>query len=432
MDDLRDRVLSGPICVVGLGYVGLTEATMIASKGFKVIGVDVSPERVKAINAGEWPLDPDEPKLPAMMTWLVREGHLRATTDYDEAVRECGAFIIAVPTPVSETHEPLTHRLFAAYEGVVMRAVDRKLIIIASTVAPGTTRQLKYESNFRLSTYEHLFAHAPERLSPGNMHHAHRVYPRVVGGTTQEATELAAAFYSELSVGVMQMTATAAEIVKTAENAYRDVQIAFAHELLWLCDDHNVDFWDVRQAINTCPARFVHYATAGVGGHCLPKDSHLLWSGGHKRGGALARVAREANKEQARYIALQIKDLVDEHVSDDINTPRVLLLGIAYKANTRDARHSPALAIADELRQCGTWMFFHDPYAPGFDGEKDWRDLAIGKDAIVFVQPHGAYLRPPWSLLKERMRSPIAIDATNLIKPPPDDWAFWQLGAPHG
>jgi len=433
-NDMKQAIMTSPIGVVGLGYVGLTDAIMIASQGYDVLGLDVDKHRVDAINQGEWPLDPGEPTLPKLMHTSVKEDHLKATISYDKAVEACNVFIIAVPTPVYDNHNPNLEWLEAAVEGITTRATDAKLIIIASTVPPGTTRLLGLVSNAGSSVSErHLFAHAPERLSLGELAEKAETMTRIVGGVTDCATTVATHIYENFfpCCDVIPATAREAEIVKTAENAYRDLKIAFAHELLWLCDLWGESFWRVRNMINTSPGRDVPYASAGVGGHCLPKDGHLLWHGDYPWGGHLVREARYINEKQFGYLARCICGQLREAVSveDDY---KLLFCGVGYKADTKDSRNSPAMKISEYLHKLGYEVTFHDPYLPQLnDHEHLWR-CAEGCDAIVFVQAHRAYHRIPWHLLRDEMRSLLAFDLTGLIESPPDDWTFWQLGNPNG
>lgn len=424
----KERITEGPLAVVGLGYVGLTNAILFANVGLDVVGVDVNEERIQAVNEGTWPLDPDEPTLPNLLHTVVSEGKLHATSDYRETA-DCPAVIIAVPTAVYDRGLPNLEHLDAALDGIVRTSNCRKLIVIASTISPGTSEHVWNRDRRR-----HFVAHAPERLSAGTLVHNFLNVPRVIGGVTPEATLLAVALYEILiPFGDFATTdTTTAEFVKTAENAYRDVQIAFAHELLWLCDDYGVDFWEARNLINTCPGRDVHYASAGVGGHCLPKDSLLLIHGMHRRAGALMQTARLLNQMQSEYVAGLILECIEDCLSCSLDTPRVLILGVAYKADTRDARNSPAHAIAEQIQRSAT-VTMHDPYVPE-SGMPDvsWLDAADRQDVIVFVQPHTPYLRPPWGVLRDRMRERIVIDATGCIPAPPDDFTFWQIGREHG
>jgi UDP-N-acetyl-D-mannosaminuronic acid dehydrogenase len=425
--DLKRAALRAPICVVGLGYVGLTNAILIANVGYEVIGLDVDPKRVGKINSYGWPLDPDEPTLPLLMRGQIVEQRLKATISYDEAVAACRVFIVAVPTPVYDNNHPNLDWLTAAVEGITIRAMDQKVVIIASTVPPGTTEAFASKDD------QNLYAHAPERLSPGQLNKKAQAMVRIVGGATSDATELVSDLYREWFpyCDVVSATAMEAEITKTAENAYRDLKIAFAHELLWLCGEYDASFWRVRNMINTSPGRDVPYAGAGVGGHCLPKDGHLLFHGHHDRGGYLISEARRTNEMQPVYVAYHIHRQLEEHtcLGEDY---KVLLCGVGYKANTTDARNSPALKIADLLRESGCDVELEDPYIEDLKTEGAWWHAAKDCDAIVFLQAHKAYKRIPWGLLREKMRTHIALDMVGNMESPPDDWIFWQIGQPHG
>src|SRR6185295_10607879 len=267
------------IAIVGAGYVGLPLGRVFAEAGARVLLLDVSADRVKAINRGESYVEdvPDE-----VLGELVRAGTLSATTDYD-VVRETDAIIIALPTPLSPNREPDLSIVLGAVRKLAERLRSGHLVVIESTTYPGTTREevlpILAESGLEVGTDFHL-AFSPERIDPGREDWTVKTTPKVVGGVTPACTDKAVAFYQRAMDTVFSVSSPeAAELTKLLENIFRSVNIALVNELAQLCDRMHVDVWEVVEAAATKPFGFMSFKPGpGLGGHCLPVDPfYLAW-----------------------------------------------------------------------------------------------------------------------------------------------------------
>nr|WP_234542730.1 UDP-N-acetyl-D-mannosamine dehydrogenase [Streptomyces shenzhenensis] len=342
------------VCVIGLGYIGLPTAAALATNGIDVIGVDVNPVTVDLINAGRVPFV--EPDLAVAVSGAVAMGRLRATGTPEPA----DAFIIAVPTPLQEDHTAdLSYvRAAAASVAEVLKAGD--LVILESTSPPGTTVELsrwlgKYRPDL---TFPHgtadapdvRVAHCPERVLPGRTMIEIVTNDRVVGGVGEGCAERARALYQVFAKGECLLTdATTAEMAKLSENAFRDVNIAFANELATVCDQLGIDVGDVIDLANRHPRVDILRPGPGVGGHCIAVDPWFIVSAAPRQA-RLVRLAREVNDERPDYVLGEIV-----RTAERFKDPVIACLGLAFKANIDDLRESPALHIATRLaeRQVG-------------------------------------------------------------------------------
>ncbi|TLZ83530.1 MAG: nucleotide sugar dehydrogenase [Methanobacteriota archaeon] len=301
------------VAVIGLGYVGLPLAATVAATGANVIGVDIDLEKVKAVNAGESPLQGQEPGLAELLKEQVSKGHLRASL---EASAVSGADVVAVcvETPIDPTtHDPSYKALKAALAEIAPVLKRGALVSIESTLAPGTmegvVRPALERGSKRTVGRDLYLVHCPERLTTGKLLHHLTELPRVLGANDAVSTRKALAFYARFVKAEVHPTDwTTAEVVKTAENAYWDVQIAFANEVALISEELGVDAYRVRELVNTCPYRMMLIPGAGVGGHCIPKDSWLLVSPAVQSKPELIPTAREVPGEHGRHAELTRED----------------------------------------------------------------------------------------------------------------------------
>lgn len=352
--------------VVGLGYVGLPLLVELAQAGFRAIGVDIDPERVRALREGRSYVQ-DVPA--AAVAAAVRSGHIDVGTDFD-LLRAADTIDICVPTPLRKTRDPDVSYIVAAVDGVVPRFGPGKLVILESTTYPGTTEELLLPrlAATGLKVGEDFFlAFSPERVDPGNPRYTTRNIPKVVGGVTPTCTRLAAQLFACAVERVVPVSSTrVAEMVKLLENTFRSVNIGLVNELALMSDRMGIDVWEVIAAASTKPFGFMpFYPGPGLGGHCIPIDPfYLSWK------------ARESGFE-ARFIELagQVNAGMPEHVVGKVQRvlndqrkalrgSRILLIGIAYKADIDDLRESPALDVWKLLEAQGACVTYHDPYAP--------------------------------------------------------------------
>jgi len=417
--------------VIGLGYVGLPVAALFADAGFNVIGVDIQAERVAQINAGLSPIEGDEPGLAELLTRVVEAGRLRATTDY-AALRECDVVTINVETPVDETHTPRYVALRSALRSLGPVLKEGTLVIVESTIAPGTMAQvvkpLLEETSGRRVNEGFFLGHGPERVMPGKLLANLRGVSRVCGGETPETAQAMIALYRHVVEADLDAAdCVTAELVKTAENAYRDVNIAFANEVALICEAVGGDVWRVRELVNKSPGRNMLYPGAGVGGHCIPKDPWLLSYRAHAQGTPIRLIpaARAVNESMPLHMVDLLTDALAE-VHTALDGARVLVLGYAYLENSDDTRHSPSAVLVEALHARGAEVVIHDPYVPGYRG--DLYAMAEGCEAVVIMVKHNAYQEIDWDALQVRLAQPVVVDGRHVMGAAPDGFVVRAVG----
>ena len=335
------------VAVVGLGYIGLPTAAILAGKGLKVVGVDVNPSTVEAVNDGRVPFV--EPDLAVHVAGAVSQGFLKAQGDMPEA----DAYIVAVPAPFQEDKTADLIYVEQAARNIAARIRPGNLVILESTSPPGTTRRMAdviLELRPDLAADANggeeavLFAHCPERVLPGRIMIELVTNDRIIGGLTPEAANTAAALYSTFCQGSIHLTdAATAEMAKLVENAYRDVNIAFANELSVISDNLGIDVWNLIELANHHPRVNILQPGPGVGGHCIAVDPWFIVSADPENS-RLIRTAREVNDAKPGHVVAEVKSAVD-----GIESPVIATLGLAFKANIDDTRESPAVEIVRRL-----------------------------------------------------------------------------------
>lgn len=341
-------VFTGRVAIVGLGYIGLPTAVALATRGVEVVGVDVNEDTVKAVAHGELPFV--EPDLAIGVSGAVSMGRLTATTQMPEA----DAFIIAVPTPFRDDHTADTSYIQAAAEAIAPRLRGGEIVILESTSPPGTALGLSQQlAELRPDlTLPHagegmpdvFVAHCPERVLPGRIMVEMVTNDRVVGGITRRCAEKAAAIYRVFCQGEILLTdAASAEMAKLVENAYRDVNIAFANELSLVCEALKLDVWEVITMANRHPRVNILSPGPGVGGHCIAVDPWFI-VGAAPELTRLIRTAREVNDHKPHHVAAQVVAK-----SARFREPTIACLGLAFKANIDDMRESPAVEIVEDI-----------------------------------------------------------------------------------
>jgi len=411
------------LVVVGLGYVGLPVASRFAEEGFSVTGIDIIPERVEMVNRGECPIEGDEPGLPELVKTVVEKGTLRASVTY-EAIKTADYVLVVVETPFDlRSKEPYYSSLRSASKSVGQNLSKGTLVIVESTVAPGTTSNivlpiLEEESGLKAGT-DFLLATAPERVMPGKLLHNLNNLDRTIGGINEESTKAAIDLYKNIVGGSLFSTdALTAEVVKTSENAYRDVQIAFANEVALMCEILGVDVYEVRDLVNRSPFRNMHLPGAGVGGHCLPKDSWLLAFGAKgKYTPRLLAIAREINDGMPRHVS-QLCEAALQQAGRRMYGSKVTVLGLAYLENSDDTRNSPAFTLIKALEVVGALPVVHDPYVSKSNGIKPLTDLNVAlkdSDCLVIVTAHDEYKQLDLDKIKKIMRTPVIVDGRNVL-----------------
>lgn len=424
------------VAVLGLGYVGVPLAASLAAAGDDVVGVDRVKEKVAALAAGRIPFEGEEPDLPALVSQAVAGGRLTATTDPD-VLADVDTVVVAVETPLRPRSRSPDHRpLRSALRTVGSRMAPGTLVSVESTLAPGTMDTVVRPALERASGMRALedfsLVHVPERLTAGKLlHHLTRL-DRILGANDAVSRRRALALYRKFVKAPIHVTDwLTAEVVKTAENAYWDVQIAFANEVALLSEAYGVDAFEVRELVNTCPQRSMVFPGAGVGGHCIPKDPWLLVAGA-RQAARLIPAARAVNDAMPRHVVALAKSALGA-AGRAVKGARICLLGFAFKGNTEDARNSPTVPIARALRRAGATVRIHDPYASGtpeFRVQKDLARALKGVDCVVLVAPHDEYRSLDAATLGRLMRRPVVVDGRNFFDPArlPEGFVYRGVG----
>lgn len=420
LQDLIDQIQhkTARLAVIGLGYVGLPVAAEFARAGFNVLGVEQRQERVQYINAGQTPIEGDEPGLAGLVNEQIRSGRLRATHDYQE-LKDRNVVLIAVETPVDENHLPNSQALQDALQSLGKVMLPGTLVIIESTIAPGTMENfvrplLDASSRLQLNQGYYL-GNCPERVMPGKLLANLRQVSRVVGGMSSETAQAMVALYRHIVQADLDATdCVTAELVKTVENAYRDVQIAFANEIALICEGVGGNVWTVRELVNKSPYRQMHLPGAGVGGHCIPKDPWLLAYSAIQKDVPVRLIpaARAINDSMPAHVAALLGQALAEK-GRQLAGALILILGYAYLENSDDTRASPSASLAQILEAQNAHLRIHDPYLNEFQG--DLYALAQGCDAVVLMVRHQAYLDLDYQKLAGALCTPLVIDGRNII-----------------
>lgn len=332
------------ICVVGLGYIGLPTAALLANRGFEVHGVDVVPHVVDTINKGN--IHIVEPELDTFVHSAVKSGKLKA----DLLPTEADVFVIAVPTPFLEGFVPDISYVISATEAIAPFLKDGNLIILESTSPIGTTHKIEqFLNEAGVDTSKIYIAHCPERVLPGHVMKELIENDRIVGGINEESTNVVAAFYEQFVSGqVLKTDAKTAEMCKLVENSYRDTNIAFANELSMICDEANINVWKLIELANKHPRVNILTPGSGVGGHCIAVDPWFIVSDFPKQA-RLIKTSREVNNYKSEWVIEKIKNSALQYELNNGKKPIIACLGLAFKPNIDDMREAPALKIYEKL-----------------------------------------------------------------------------------
>jgi UDP-N-acetyl-D-glucosamine dehydrogenase len=350
--------------IIGLGYVGLPLAVAFAQEGCDVIGVDVDPRKIEAIEAGESYIE-DVPSE------LLREvsGRIGATTRYARLAK-ADAVVVCVPTPLTRNREPDLGPLMDATRALAEVLQSDQLVVLESTTYPGTTRErvapLLEESGLAAGRDFHL-AFSPERVDPGRSDYTLRNTPKVLGGLTEESAERAEALYGLVCDNLVRVSSPeAAELTKLLENIFRSVNIALVNELAMLTDRMGIDIWEVVDAAATKPYGFMRFEPGpGMGGHCLPVDPfYLSWRAREfDMATEFIELAGKVNQQMPYHCVAKAQRVLND-AGMSVKGARILVLGVSYKPGVGDTRESPALKIMSLLSDLGAEVSYHDPHVP--------------------------------------------------------------------
>lgn len=373
------------VCVLGLGYIGLPSAALLANRGYSVQGIDVSPEVVKTVNLGS--IHIVEPDLDSFVHSAVNSGHLTASLEPKDA----DVFVIAVPTPFRDAFVPNIDYVLDATRAIapVVKAGD--LVILESTSPVGTTEKVAdVLRECGVDTGVVHIAHCPERVLPGHIMRELVENDRVVGGITPEASEKVAEFYRTFVTGEVLITdARTAEMAKLTENSFRDVNIAFANELSLLSDKFGIDVWELIRLANRHPRVNILQPGTGVGGHCIAVDP---WFIVHKGGddARLIRSGREVNTRKTEWVVEKVKSEVASFQEQHGRDPLVACMGLAFKPNIDDLRESPALWVFQQMVSAGIQPLAVEPNLQDHASISltSWREAVAKADVVVYLVAH--------------------------------------------
>jgi UDP-N-acetyl-D-glucosamine dehydrogenase len=419
--DERIASRTARVGIVGLGYAGLPLAMAFAEAGFEVVGIDLNEERVKAVSEGRSYLV-DVP----VERYAGVAGKLQATADY-AAVSSLDALTICVPTPLSKTRTPDLSYVVAAAEAVAEQLSPGQLVILQSTTYPGTTEQVIRPILERAGAVvgrDIFLGYAPERVDPGNQQWNVHTTPKLVAGVTEECLRRTRLLYSTIVETVVPVSSPmVAETAKLHENTFRAVNIALANELCVMCDRLGISSWEVIEAASTKPFGFLpHYPGPGLGGDCIPVVPHFLAWRLREYGysAQLIDAAHEVNAHMPNFVLQKVGDALND-VGRPIKGSRILLLGVAYKADVADIRESPSLEVFRQLVARGGDVRYCDPHFSEveLDGELhagvEWSDEEVAAaDCVVMLTNHREFLEQPrWEQAK------LIVDTRNVVPPAP-------------
>ncbi|MEV9616098.1 UDP-N-acetyl-D-mannosamine dehydrogenase [Aliarcobacter butzleri] len=373
------------VCVIGLGYIGLPTAALLANRGYEVHGVDVVQSTVDTINRGE--IHIIEPELDTFVRSAVNSGKLKASLVPDNA----DVFIIAVPTPFHDGYVPNIDYVVSATKAISSYIKDENIIILESTSPVGTTelveRTLKEEN---VNTSKLYIAHCPERVLPGHIMRELVENDRIVGGLTRESTLKAVDFYKTFVSGeVLSTDAKTAEMAKLTENSFRDTNIAFANELSMLCDKFDINVWELISLANRHPRVNILRPGAGVGGHCIAVDPWFIVHAGGETA-KMIKTAREVNTYKTEWAIEKIKNAAFKFESQNGRKAKIACMGLAFKPDIDDLRESPALYIARRLKAEGLEIFAVEPNIKSHKEFEivNYKEAIKKADIVTFLVAH--------------------------------------------
>ena len=397
------------ICVLGLGYIGLPTALLFATNGHNVVGVDISEEVIETISKGIVPFN--EPMLSELLKRAMESGNFAVKKEVDDA----DVFLIAVPTPLDkEMRVAELRHVRLATEAVYLHLKKNNLVILESTVPPGTCEKLLVpileRSGLKVGEDFYL-AHCPERAMPGNTLHEMINNDRVIGGIDGKSVELAKSFYScFVRGGIYLMDIKSAEFVKLMENTFRDVNIALANEFAQIAEESGINVWSAIELANKHPRVNILKPGPGVGGHCIAIDPWFLTENSTRC--RTISLSREINDSMPGYVLQTIKKLLKE-----VKEPAITVFGVAYKGDVDDTRETPALKFIKLAENEGYKVKIYDPVVKVFGYKKilSLNEALRDSDCIVLLAEHTKFKEIEPSDIIDKMRSKNIVDTRNML-----------------
>lgn len=404
------------VCVVGLGYVGLPLALLAAEKGNQVFGFDINNQKIEMLKNGKSPFN-DE--------YIIKEVEKHSSkinfSENANIIKNAEIVLICVPTPIDDNNLPNLDPLKGACRTVLENLQQRQLVIVESTIYPGTMEEEVlpiFTKQSKTVGVDFCLAHCPERIDPGNYTYTIRSIPRVVGGVTKECTRRAKEFYDNLVEAKVTTLSSikAVETTKVVENTFRDVNIALVNELAKSFDVMGIDIIEVINGASTKPFAFMpHFPGCGVGGHCIPVDPYYLINRSRQNGydPRFLSMARLINNEMPIYTIQKAADALAD-LGKEFKESNVTILGLSYKAGLDDTRESPALVMAEHLKIRGANYDLYDPYILEKSTVNNLSDALRDKDCVIIATNHKEFVNINAKQLKEH-NVKIVIDGRNCL-----------------
>jgi UDP-N-acetyl-D-mannosaminuronic acid dehydrogenase len=414
------RLKKASVTVLGLGHIGLPAALLFARSGFKVTGADIDVRKIEELEDGTCYIQ--EPGLQEILLKSLQSGTFRATTDISGSIAESDVVSVCVPTPV-ENGRPDLRPFQAAISAIKAGAHKGMAIVIESTLPPSTTAKVvapELESLGYEIDKDIFLAYCPERLMPTHALEEIMSNTRIIGGVGPESGEIAAELFRSICKSVLVTSALTAELVKVAENTFRDLNIAYANLLALIAERLGTDVNDVIKLANTHPRVGIHRPGLGVGGPCLPKDPYMLIQDGPADLVQLISLGRKINEKMSTHtVDLLTQTLTDKGMS--ILGAKVAVLGVTYKPDTEDVTNTPAKPIIQELLRLGASVSTYDPYSPetyGSEGASSCDDALRDADCVVVVTGHTQFKSIDPQLLRRLVKPHcIVLDGPRLLDP---------------
>ncbi|CAB4683980.1 unannotated protein [freshwater metagenome] len=414
------------VAIVGAGYVGVPLAQTFADAGRRVLLIEINPRVVESLNRGESHIEDVASELLAPH---AAAGRIVATTDYGRAA-EAAAVLIALPTPLTKQREPDLSYVESAARSLAPVIRKGQIIVLESTTYPGTTREilkpiLEAGSGMTAGVDFHL-AMSPERVDPGRTDWTTKTTPKVLGGLTPACCEAAADVY-RAAIDTVHIVSTpeAAELTKLLENIFRSVNIALVNELAQLCDRMNIDVWEVIGAAATKPFGFMPFQPGpGLGGHCIPLDPYYLsWKAREfDFSTRFIELAGEVNNNMPYFCRSVISQALNHTLQKSLSGSKVLVLGVAYKADIGDCRETPAEKLIHLLKNAGANVAFHDPFVSEFEGLTCSPLTPEDHDCVAIVTAHSTI-----DYADVVRRSKVTVDFRNATRGHEDLGKVWKL-----
>ena len=397
------------ICILGMGYIGLPTASMLANNGYEVLGIDVDDKIVEKLNSGE--IHIDEPDLNELFLKAFKNGRIKISKE----ISKCDVYIIAVQTPLNHQNKADLSQVISATNMIKDYISNGCLVILESTSPPGTTRNIVGDIIYRCTGLkggrDYYLAFCPERVLPGKIVYELVNNDRIIGGINEESAKRAEILYRSFVKGeIITTTLEVAEFVKLAENTFRDINIAFSNELAIICEKYGINVWEVIQFANLHPRVNILNPGPGVGGHCIPIDPWFI----------LENVdVKDTLIEKSRHINDNVPFRISDKIADILigyKKPKVTIFGVSYKENIGDTRKSPAIVIYNELTKKGINVFSYDPLVSKFEYLlSGLEDSLKDSDLLLLFVGHEKFKEISLEKISRLMRNKNIFDTRNFF-----------------